>query len=211
MSARTFDRTRDVANLAGCNTRNVVKYRWSIFGKHLRRIPRSRSARLCSKPRPSKLASPCASQRRHAAGTYAPGRSSVRSSCSARASTVRSRQSGYPASGSRPADGQQVQMDQSVRAEVACGEPSRGTSLEPERLRNVRRRAGRTTRRRYGNRLRAVSAVQPSARQLRHVHHFARHAVGLRAVIHELGPDHPATFATSSASSRIVMSCRCRR
>jgi 2-polyprenyl-3-methyl-5-hydroxy-6-metoxy-1,4-benzoquinol methylase len=39
VSTRTFDRTRDVAKLVGCNTRNV-EYRWSIFDKHLQRIPR---------------------------------------------------------------------------------------------------------------------------------------------------------------------------
>jgi SAM-dependent methyltransferase len=38
MTARTFDRTTDVAKLIGCNTRNV-EYRWSIFERHLKRIP----------------------------------------------------------------------------------------------------------------------------------------------------------------------------
>lgn len=38
MNVRTFDRTRDVTKLAGCNTRNV-EYRWSIFNRHLGRIP----------------------------------------------------------------------------------------------------------------------------------------------------------------------------
>ena len=39
MNARTFDRTRDVAKLVGCNTRNV-EYRWSIFERYLERVPR---------------------------------------------------------------------------------------------------------------------------------------------------------------------------
>jgi 2-polyprenyl-6-hydroxyphenyl methylase/3-demethylubiquinone-9 3-methyltransferase len=36
---RTFDRTKDVAKLLGCNTRNV-NYRWSIFGRYLDQIPK---------------------------------------------------------------------------------------------------------------------------------------------------------------------------
>ena len=39
MNERTFDRTKDVAKLAGCNTRNV-EYRWSIFHRHLKQLPR---------------------------------------------------------------------------------------------------------------------------------------------------------------------------
>ena len=39
MIARTFDRVHDVAKLIGCNTRNV-EYRWSIFDRHLQRIPK---------------------------------------------------------------------------------------------------------------------------------------------------------------------------
>lgn len=38
MNARTFDRTKDVAKLMGCNTRNV-EYRWSTFDRHLRQLP----------------------------------------------------------------------------------------------------------------------------------------------------------------------------
>lgn len=36
---RTFDRTKDVAKLFGCNTRNV-NYRWSIFSRYLDQIPK---------------------------------------------------------------------------------------------------------------------------------------------------------------------------
>jgi SAM-dependent methyltransferase len=39
MNVRTFDRTRDVTKLVGCNTRNV-EYRWTIFDRHLKRVPR---------------------------------------------------------------------------------------------------------------------------------------------------------------------------
>ena len=35
---RSFDRTKDVSKIIGCNTRNVP-YRWSIFETHLREVP----------------------------------------------------------------------------------------------------------------------------------------------------------------------------
>ena len=38
-ATRTFDRTKDVAKLFGCNTRNV-SYRWSIFTRYLNQIPK---------------------------------------------------------------------------------------------------------------------------------------------------------------------------
>lgn len=36
--SRTFDRTRDVPKLIGCNTRNVA-YRWTIYERHLGGVP----------------------------------------------------------------------------------------------------------------------------------------------------------------------------
>ena len=41
-ASRTFDRTRDVPKLIGCNTRNVP-YRWTIYERHLASIPKEAS------------------------------------------------------------------------------------------------------------------------------------------------------------------------
>ena len=37
-AGRTFDRSRDVPKLVGCNTRNVP-YRWAIYERHLGSVP----------------------------------------------------------------------------------------------------------------------------------------------------------------------------
>ena len=38
MEVRTFDRTKDVSKLEGCNTRSV-EYRWDLFSKELQNLP----------------------------------------------------------------------------------------------------------------------------------------------------------------------------
>ena len=43
MELRTFDRSKDISKLEGCNTRNI-EYRWGLFSRELQNIPRGGEA-----------------------------------------------------------------------------------------------------------------------------------------------------------------------
>lgn len=43
MEPRTFDRSKDISKLEGCNTRNI-EYRWDLFSRELQNIPRGGEA-----------------------------------------------------------------------------------------------------------------------------------------------------------------------